>query len=133
MTDSDEVREKLEEIKREASGRRVGQIETIARLVSEALVLMGSEQGEQMMTDEKTERRLRDEIEAMRRAFVAIRKLSSEMNPSDPGKRNRRQGRLMKIGEIAKPFVTRMHRRNTMDPGPVRPSESEKPEAEDHG
>ena len=56
MTDSDGVREKLEEIKRETTGRRVGQIETIARLVSEALALMESEPSERIFTWEDLEK-----------------------------------------------------------------------------
>ena len=48
---SDAVREKLEEIKREATGRRVGQVEKIAAHVSEALALLDSEPSEQVCRD----------------------------------------------------------------------------------
>ena len=43
-----EVRKKLEEIKREATGRRVGQVEKIAAHVSEALALLDGEQGKRI-------------------------------------------------------------------------------------
>ena len=48
MTGQAEVREKLEEIKREAMGRRVGQVEKIAAHVSEALALLDGEQGKRI-------------------------------------------------------------------------------------
>ena len=52
MAGLDAVREKLEEIKLEASGRRVGQVEKIFAHVSEALALLESVEGERMRRHE---------------------------------------------------------------------------------
>ena len=63
----DKVRGKLEEIKREATGRRVGQVETIARLVSEALALMEGEPSVRIFTWEDLEKANTAVIRAMNR------------------------------------------------------------------
>ena len=67
MTDSDGVREKLVEIKLEATGRRVGQVEKIAAHVSEALALLKSEPGERIFTWEDLEKANTAVIRAMNR------------------------------------------------------------------
>ena len=48
MTGQKEVREKLEASKPECTGSRVGQVEKIAALVSEALALLDGEQGKRI-------------------------------------------------------------------------------------